>query len=436
MNQGTRAMNFQSRHRSLRTHHLNGALWLTLASFAQAAGARKPGGDPCSGGRSAAGAGLPELQMAAAELRPAGRGIRGCQRHPGGRTAGCGRRPHRRQRELRRPRAARRQGRRALPPAHGSRPAGHVPVQEGGGWARAIAGQRKRPRRTSPSTWPMARRCSGRVARTLAVLGGGQTTEWAALRARDDAVAVGPAGVAAVRDFRHHRRHHRSEGQVGRAIASSSASRAGQPRHPRLRPPARHREHALGQSVRTRRQPRPALDAGAGHAPRSGACPTRRPSAMAGCASVAAWRGCSTSSADRSRPWSRPASAMSPDLLQLSHRAPARDEPVRARDAGQRTHRPLRGGRLSRLRRIRGGGIGLSMERRDGVRWWRTRANALLYHGNLDIRDATSEAFDQPPFGYGTEAQLRQVHPATRPPAGGTPKVSGNLGGHAARQQP
>ena len=31
MNQGTRAMNFQSRRRSPRTHHLAGALWLTLA---------------------------------------------------------------------------------------------------------------------------------------------------------------------------------------------------------------------------------------------------------------------------------------------------------------------------------------------------------------------------------------------------------------------
>jgi hemolysin activation/secretion protein len=30
----------------------------------------------------------------------------------------------------------------------------------------------------------------------------------------------------------------------------------------------------------------------------------------------------------------------------------------------------------------------------------------LLYHGNLDIRDATSEAFDQPPFGYDTEGSF------------------------------
>lgn len=58
-------------------------------------------------------------------------------------------------------------------------------------------------------------------------------------------------------------------------------------------------------------------------------------------------------------------------------------------------------------KRIRGGGIGLSLERRDAfLGGGYTSANALLYRGNLDIKDATSEAFDRPPFGYGTEGSF------------------------------
>jgi hemolysin activation/secretion protein len=58
-------------------------------------------------------------------------------------------------------------------------------------------------------------------------------------------------------------------------------------------------------------------------------------------------------------------------------------------------------------KRIRGAGIGLSFERRDkfGGGGY-TSANALLYRGNLDIKDATSEAFDNPPFGYDTEGSF------------------------------
>jgi hemolysin activation/secretion protein len=55
-------------------------------------------------------------------------------------------------------------------------------------------------------------------------------------------------------------------------------------------------------------------------------------------------------------------------------------------------------------KRIRGIGLGLSLEIRD--KWLGggyTSGNALLYRGNLDIRDALSEAFDAPPFGYGTQ---------------------------------
>ncbi len=58
-------------------------------------------------------------------------------------------------------------------------------------------------------------------------------------------------------------------------------------------------------------------------------------------------------------------------------------------------------------KRIRGAGIGMSFEKRDKVLGGGyTSANALLYRGNLDIKDATSEAFDNPPFGYDTEGSF------------------------------
>jgi hemolysin activation/secretion protein len=55
-------------------------------------------------------------------------------------------------------------------------------------------------------------------------------------------------------------------------------------------------------------------------------------------------------------------------------------------------------------KRITGVGVGLAFEKRDGfMGGGYTSANALAYRGKLDILDATSEAFDQPPFGYGTQ---------------------------------
>ena len=55
-------------------------------------------------------------------------------------------------------------------------------------------------------------------------------------------------------------------------------------------------------------------------------------------------------------------------------------------------------------KRIRGAGIGMSFEHRDRfLGGGYTSANGLLYRGDLDIKDATSEAFDDPPFGYDTE---------------------------------
>ena len=58
-------------------------------------------------------------------------------------------------------------------------------------------------------------------------------------------------------------------------------------------------------------------------------------------------------------------------------------------------------------KRVRGVGIGLSLEKRDKfLGGGYSSANALFYRGNLDIRDATSEAFDAPPFGYDTEGSF------------------------------
>ena len=58
-------------------------------------------------------------------------------------------------------------------------------------------------------------------------------------------------------------------------------------------------------------------------------------------------------------------------------------------------------------KRIRGAGLGLSVENRDKLLGGGyTSANALLYSGNLDIKDALSEAFDAPPLGYGTQGSF------------------------------
>ncbi len=58
-------------------------------------------------------------------------------------------------------------------------------------------------------------------------------------------------------------------------------------------------------------------------------------------------------------------------------------------------------------KRIRGAGVGLSLEKRDTL-WGGgySSANVLLYRGDLDIKDALSEAFDAPPFGYGTQGSF------------------------------
>lgn len=58
-------------------------------------------------------------------------------------------------------------------------------------------------------------------------------------------------------------------------------------------------------------------------------------------------------------------------------------------------------------KRIRGVGFGMSFEKRDKfLGGGYTSANGLLYRGKLDIKDATSEAFDNPPFGYDTEGSF------------------------------
>ncbi|MFN3310611.1 MAG: ShlB/FhaC/HecB family hemolysin secretion/activation protein [Thermomonas sp.] len=61
-------------------------------------------------------------------------------------------------------------------------------------------------------------------------------------------------------------------------------------------------------------------------------------------------------------------------------------------------------------KRIHGVGLGLAFERRD--RWGGggyTSLNAQLYRGRLDIRDAFSRFFDQPPFGYGTQGGFTKL---------------------------
>ncbi|MEO6227329.1 MAG: ShlB/FhaC/HecB family hemolysin secretion/activation protein [Thermomonas sp.] len=58
-------------------------------------------------------------------------------------------------------------------------------------------------------------------------------------------------------------------------------------------------------------------------------------------------------------------------------------------------------------KRIRGIGLGLSLENRDKLLGGGyTSANALLYSGKLDLQDPLSEAFDTPPFGYGTQGRF------------------------------
>lgn len=55
-------------------------------------------------------------------------------------------------------------------------------------------------------------------------------------------------------------------------------------------------------------------------------------------------------------------------------------------------------------KRIRGVSLGIALEKRDTwLGGGYTSVNAQLYHGTLDIRDAMSESFDKPPFGYSTE---------------------------------
>lgn len=55
-------------------------------------------------------------------------------------------------------------------------------------------------------------------------------------------------------------------------------------------------------------------------------------------------------------------------------------------------------------KRINGGGLGISLENRDRLGGGGyTSLNAMAYHGTLNLRDAMSQAFDKPPFGYDTE---------------------------------
>ncbi|HPM68400.1 MAG TPA: ShlB/FhaC/HecB family hemolysin secretion/activation protein [Piscinibacter sp.] len=61
-------------------------------------------------------------------------------------------------------------------------------------------------------------------------------------------------------------------------------------------------------------------------------------------------------------------------------------------------------------KRIRGISLGIALEKRDTwLGGGYTSVNAQAYRGTLDIRDAMSEAFDKPPFGYGTEGSFGKL---------------------------
>ena len=61
-------------------------------------------------------------------------------------------------------------------------------------------------------------------------------------------------------------------------------------------------------------------------------------------------------------------------------------------------------------KRIRGLSLGIALEKRDTwLGGGYTSLNAQAYRGTLDIRDAMSEAFDNPPFGYDTEGSFGKL---------------------------
>ena len=61
-------------------------------------------------------------------------------------------------------------------------------------------------------------------------------------------------------------------------------------------------------------------------------------------------------------------------------------------------------------KRIRGISLGIALEKRDAwLGGGYTSLNAQAYRGTLDIRDAMSEAFDNPPFGYDTEGSFGKL---------------------------
>ncbi len=76
-------------------------------------------------------------------------------------------------------------------------------------------------------------------------------------------------------------------------------------------------------------------------------------------------------------------------------------------------------------KRIRGVGMGLSLEKRDKLLGGGySSANALLYSGNLDLKDAMGEASDAPPFGHGTQGSFTKFTMQLARLQYVTPKVS------------
>lgn len=92
-------------------------------------------------------------------------------------------------------------------------------------------------------------------------------------------------------------------------------------------------------------------------------------------------------------------------FFQLSDHSPAQYQPVFAWSADSKSSidRFEAVGYETR-KRINGGGLGISLENRDRLGGGGyTSLNAMAYHGTLNLRDAMSQAFDKPPFGYDTE---------------------------------
>ena len=85
-------------------------------------------------------------------------------------------------------------------------------------------------------------------------------------------------------------------------------------------------------------------------------------------------------------------------------------------------------------KRIRGIGLGIALEKRDTfLGGGYTSVNAQAYRGRLALRDAMSQAFDRPPFGYDTAGSFGKVTMQFARLQYVAPKLSLYLGGGLQR---